>query len=120
MATKKKVTKPEAPAEISADTPEISADDQNTEVIDSVDVLSDSPEISAGGPEISAAPPEISAPSFPAVPASGQWTAAEHDQAVAAYEYALSVGDPDAGRMRTVIGLFQNPERPLCSDRVQI
>lgn len=78
------------------------------------------PEISAAQDESASDTPEISAPPFPAIPASGQWTPEEHDQAVAAYQYALDTGDPDAGRMRTVIGLFRNVDRDLIGERVKI
>lgn len=60
------------------------------------------------------------APVFPPAPASGQWTIEEHDQAVLAYEHALLTDNPDAGRMRSVIGLFRNPERPYIGARVEI
>ena len=52
---------------------------------------------------------------FPDPPASGRWTESQHDAAVAAYEAALAVGDPDAGRMRTVLGLFGAPGKELQS-----
>ncbi len=51
---------------------------------------------------------------FPAPPdGAPHWTADEHDQAVNAYEAALESANPDAGRMRTVLGLFSYPGRPL-------
>ena len=59
----------------------------------------------------SAAAPLV--PQFPGVPASGQWTEDEHDQAIAAYKHALDTKDPDAGRMRSLIGLYKNPAREI-------
>ena len=58
--------------------------------------------------------PAVALPKFPDPPAGGgKWTAAEHDAAVAAYEAALAAGDPDAGRMRTLLGLYGVPGREI-------
>ncbi len=59
-------------------------------------------------------------PRFPAPHADGsRWTEDETDAAVEAYLYALDNGDPDAGRMRTVIGMFKHPKKQI-GDRVKI
>lgn len=56
------------------------------------------------------------APTFPAPPADGgHWSEAEHDVAVAVYEAALAAGDPDAGRMRTILGMNRHPLKSLHS-----
>ncbi len=57
---------------------------------------------------------------FPDVPASGQWSEAEHDQAIAAYEHALDTKDPDAGRLRSLIGLYKNTSRGVLGVRVEL
>ena len=59
-------------------------------------------------------------PQFPGVPASGQWSEAEHDQAIAAYEHALDTKDPDAGRLRSLIGLYKNSTRGILRVRTEI
>ena len=47
---------------------------------------------------------------FPDLPTDGnRWTAQQHEQAVAAYLQAVANGDPDAGRLRTLIRLHGCP-----------
>lgn len=58
--------------------------------------------------------PPTAAAQLPAVHSDGScWTEDEHDQAVAVYLRAVESGDPDAGRMRTVIGLHKHPHKGI-------
>lgn len=69
------------------------------------------------GPPTSAS---ASRPQFPAPHADGShWTDEEHAEAVAAYLRAVEDGDPDAGRMRTVLSLFKHPQKGI-GERIKI
>ncbi len=82
-----------------------------------------------GGSDVPVLSPEVIPPpearvttyDLPPIPENGQhWTESEHDAAVTAYEAALRVGHPDAGRMRAVIGLFKHPARAMHTNRIEI